>query len=204
MYHIRWPLLFTLVLLLSISLWASGSGSVGERIEALWGSSMTAGELLSAVAPDLLAVLPSGIWDARVVWEGEDFRFAWIGDDQESDERKPPSAKGLWDIYLDWTSKLYVRGKDVQYGSSTTVISPPFLRLPLMAVTSQLLEDGRMIDICGETDYNVWRVTENDSHHVSGAAYYQAMGYHYSEAPPGYWPPSALLVSHSVMRWIDE
>jgi len=55
-----------------------------------------------------------------------------------------------------------------------------------------------------KTAYNVWRVTVNKSHLVQGGAYYQTMGLHYCESPPGYSPPSALLVSYSVIRWIDE
>lgn len=178
--------------------------NVTAEINRLWGTDITGGELLSAVAPEILAYFPPGVWDAPVFWQGSDFKFTWIGNQGTNQDRKEKPLEGVFDIYLDWTSKLYVSGKDVQFGSSTTVLWPPFLRLPIMAVYSQLLEDGRLIDACANTAYNVWRVTANKTHHVQGGAYYQAMGYHYSEAPAGYYPPAALLISHSVIRWIDE
>jgi hypothetical protein len=197
-------LLFGILVALSVFVAALDAKNVAAEISRLWGTDITGGELLSAVAPELLAYFPPGVWDAPVFWQGSDFNFTWIGNQGVSEDRNEEKPEGMFDIYLDWTSKLYVFGKDVQFGSSTTVIWPPFLRLPIMIVWSQLLEDGFSIDACGTTSYDVWRTTVNKTRHVQGGAYYQAMGYHYSEAPAGYYPPAVLLISYSVSRWIDE
>jgi hypothetical protein len=81
-------LLFGILVALSVFVAALDAKNVAAEISRLWGTDITGGELLSAVAPELLAYFPSGVWDAPVFWQGSDFKFTWIGNQGVSEDER--------------------------------------------------------------------------------------------------------------------
>jgi hypothetical protein len=183
---------------------ANSEGNVAVKLQRIWGTRMTVGEYLSLVSPGELAGLSAVVRNTPVIWGGEAGSIAGFYSAAEIGAGNGLVESSILDIHFDYTSKLYVSGKKLTYGSSTTILWPPFTRVPSMSLAIYLLEDGAIIGATSKTTFNVWRITKQDTCVVDGGAYYQTLGHHYIEAPEGYWPPVVFVVSYSVLRWVDE
>ena len=202
----RWRLasgLSACVLLIATCIGAIAEASSETAIERLWGKDITVREFLLAVRPQLLSEIPVDAWNIKVQWGVSGTTAEWIGA-TEVEEKAEDSVRSVGDIYVSHDNVFDVWGKTVDFGASSTVIWPPFMRMDMMSVFASLLEDGAIIDTVGDTDYDVWRVSVLDSHRVDGGARYKNMSYHYVDYPTGYSPPSAFVVLYSWEVWIDE
>jgi hypothetical protein len=177
----------------------AGAETRQSRIEALWGTRITIRELLRETCPEMLSKIRPQDYNVLVTWGKEEMVFRPIAEGSS----KPDVEQVALFIYVNCTVSISANGRSVTYGASNTVIFPPFLRMPYMAVTASLREDGGIIDATSRYGYDVWRVTTNDTDYVAGDADYDAISYHYAIAPSGYEPPTQFTVRYSRTIHVD-
>jgi len=193
----RWILL-AVGLAMALAALIAQAGDLQEKIDTLWGSRITIRELLEETCPEMLSLIRVQDQDVLVTW-GDEIVFRPDSDDamREDEEQE------RFYIYIHCTVSIRASGHRVTYGASNTVTIPPLLRMPYMAVTAFLREDGSIIEATSDYGYDVWRVTTNDSSYVAGNANYQTMSYHYVVAPPGYSPSPQFTVRYSQVIHVD-
>ena len=176
--------------------------NIGKIVDNLWGSDITAGELLQLTWPDLLTTMPQSVWDTKVTWGESEMVFQrkeamTVKNNDESEQ-----VESLF-IYVNCTNSISASGRNVYFGASNTVITPPFLLMPYMSVSAELNEiGGFQVGFTTDDGYDVWRVTTNDTADVEGQASYQTVSYHYAVAPAGYDPPTQFTVRKSRTIWV--
>lgn len=179
----------------------SAAQPIPSCIEDLWGFNITLREFLERVDPSALYRVPRDALDTRITWGEDTLTFHWIGTD---DSDKLGDVEAALNIVVSCTNAIDDLGdRNVYFGASSTVIIPPFLRMPYMSVDAYLLQNGWPIAHDWDDGENVWRVTCNDTEDVYGQCYYQTMSIHITEAPPGYEPPYQSTVRYSPRIWVD-
>lgn len=180
-------------------------------LDSLWGSDITAGELLQLTCPDMLARLPQSAWNTKVIWGPRDGggviaeaqytpKKTEAIQDTDASSNVEPSVSIPIIVYCD--SRISASGRSVYYGASSTVTIPPFLRMQYMSVEAVLRGSDGTWASTWDDGYDVWRVTTNDTADVGGNADYWTVGYHYVIFPEGSNPPFEYLVSRSRTIWV--
>lgn len=192
----------------------SASGArhrVNDPLAPIWGTRITVGEFLQylkgigvpvVIRPEMVPALDWPVrWDAatteaRPVSEPESV----LESDPENSEVTPEFV-----IVVSHTRAISDQGnRRVYFGASSTVVLPPFYRLPYMSVDAVLFEDGWPIGYTGNDNNNVWRVTTNDTETVAGGGRaYWATTYHYVVYPPDYWPPYDFVIGSTRVIVVD-
>ncbi len=186
-----------LVALVSSAAVAGPVKNFGKIIDRLWGSNITAGELLQLTWPDLLTTLPQSVWNTKVTWGKSELVFQRKKVVPVEDHDTSKQVESLF-IYIDCSNRISASGRNVYYGASNTVWYPPFLEMPYMSVSAALDKIGGFyVGFTADDGYDVWRVTTNDTTNVEGKAYYRTVSYHYAVAPEGYYPPAQFTVRES-------
>lgn len=187
--------------------------NAGRILDRIWGSDITAGELLQLTCPDALARLPQGAWNTKVIWGPKDGggvttevqytakKTAVIENTTPSSGEGETSASVLITVSIDHTSRISASGRNVYYGASSTVILPPFLRMQYMSVEAILRGSDGTFESTWDDGYNVWRVTTNDTVDVGGNADYWTVGYHVVEDSNAN-PPYIFVVTRSRTIWV--
>lgn len=201
-----------LVALVGSTALAAPVKNIGKIVDNLWGSDITAGELLQLTCPDALARLPQGVWNAKVVWGPKDGggvttkvqyvpkKTAAIENTTSSGKVETPGSARIT-VWIDHSSKISASGRNVPYGASSTVILPPFLRMQYMWVEGVLRGSDGTWASTWDDGYDVWRVTTNDTEHVGGQADYWTIGYHVVE-DSNMVPPYLFVVTRSRTMWV--
>ena len=201
-----------IVVLVSVTTVAGPVRNAGKLLDRLWGSNITAGELLQLTCPDALARLPQGAWNTKVIWGPKDGGGVTIGVQYTAKKTAtiqnttPSSGKGKTSatipitVWIDYTSKISASGRNVYCGASNTVIFPPFLRMQYMSVEAILRGSDGTYESTWDDEYDVWRVTTNNTADVGGNADYWTVGYHVVEASNAN-PPYIFVVTRSRTIW---
>ena len=188
-----------LVALVGSTVLAAPVKNFGKIIDNLWGSDITAGQLLQLTWPDLLNTMPQSVWNTKVTWGESKMVFQR----KEAVTLKNSHKSELeWPlVYISCTNAISASGRNVYYGASSTTIPP--LLMPYMSVSAALDKIGGFyVGFTADDGYDVWRVTTNDTTDVEGQASYRTVSYHYAEAPWGYYPPTEFTVRESRTIWV--
>ena len=191
-----------LVALVGSTALAAPVKNFGKIVHSLWGSDITAGELLQLTWPDLLNTMPQSLWNTKVTWGESEMVFQRKEAVTLKNSHESEPGKSLF-IYVNCTNAISASGRNVYFGASNTVTYPPFLHMPYMSVSAELNKiGGFQVGFTADDGYDVWRVTTNDTTDVEGQASYQTVSYHYAVAPVGYDPPTQFTVRESRTIWV--
>jgi|GEM_PF-1206717 hypothetical protein len=191
-----------LVALVGSTALAAPVKNIGKIVDNLWGSDITAGELLQLTWPDLLTTLPQSVWNTKVTWGESEmvFRRKKVATIEKHDAAKQLEFPF---IYIHCDARINASGRNVYFGASSTVAIPPFLQMPYMQVYAYLDKIGGFyVGSTTDDGYDVWRVTTNDTADVEGQASYRTVSYHSVVAPAGYDPPTQFTVRESATIWV--
>jgi len=129
----------TVLVLSQVSLAQTKPGVRAVSLE-LRGSTITVQEFLSLADPAMLHRIPRDAWQTEVTWAWDTATQVsrWAGKTPPKDGAGDvqPTFLPIWVVCTNSISDMGQR--DVYYGASSTVVSPPFLRMPYMDVTARL------------------------------------------------------------------
>ena len=183
-----------------------------ETVNQLWGQTITIGEYMEKVYPDILKKMPRETLEyyyaTEMVWADLPEQGSHSYESTASFDpsfKSQDSIDSLSIILHLYDSDMDVTGSNIDFNSWTKIIYPPYYQVPSMTVFSYLwYDDGNsedIVDAAYEYKTNVYKIEASSSYSVDSAGDYCVTGSHYIVSPSGYNPPEWFGTSNT--NWVN-